>query len=176
MIGFGLIEATTTNLRYRRLNEDRFDTIDLIYYYLTPWLTKEKIYRWTNKTVFDDEIGIIASDIDKLYAYIGSTWLGERKRKWVLVEIPTIDLLSYGIKHWGFETPETKQDRDESAVKAYTVKMRKTHPPPIILGSGPTSKPELLDGMHRIYAANAAGVRVLHAFIPEDGLKWLKEK
>lgn len=173
--GFGLQEENVkrgTTLHYKLLSEGTFDTLDLVCHYLDPWLTQENVQRWKNEAIFNDEIAIIASDIDKFYAYIGSTWFKDQSKKWVLIEVPTSDLLNYGLKHWGFETPETKRDRDEAAVKRYSLKMKQTQPPPIVLGASATLSPELLDGMHRIYAAFNAGVKSLRVFVPGDGLRW----
>ncbi len=144
-----------------------FETADLVMEFVDIWLQTRK-----NEDIDPQEL---AGVIDVLYDF------QPVPGKWVLIDVKPRELAAYISTYVNAkgEKRQMMQQKDKALSRQYVSLLKKGYEPTPLMIAGindsVTGEPGivLIDGRHRIYAAIAADVEKLKAYINLDGLEMM---
>jgi hypothetical protein len=157
-------------LWFQRQNRKTFSNMELVSEFIDVWLQTRKSE--------DIDASELSGVIDFIYD------VEPAPGKWALIEVKPSELKSYitvYVSPDGVERKTMMKQGDWRLSKRYVQLLNKGYEPtPIIIAGAedPDTKERgitLIDGRHRIYAADEAGLDSIMAYIPRKHLPMMKE-
>lgn len=151
-------------LWYKRVNNETYETMDLVAEFLDIWFQTRKSE--------DIDPGELAGVIDSLYE------CQPPPGEWILIEAKPTELRDYITVYVDPDGKEKKMmaRKDTKLMKQYVKLLTKGYEPTPIMIAGAIDEETgehgivLIDGRHRIFAAIENSVETIQAYIPKEDL------